>query len=131
MFFRGIEQDCVLNRLWNWRDLTARNEDESPEYILSNAELVRIGLAMPTSAAQFERVHSVKGTERAEAILRVINDAISIGPAAVSSSPRSTLAGSPGENAGAHSKAQLKGDKRERYSYYLTAMDITIIVLCT
>jgi hypothetical protein len=29
--------------LWNWRDVTARIEDESPYYIMSNAELVRFG----------------------------------------------------------------------------------------
>jgi hypothetical protein len=35
--------------VWNWRDVMARREDESPLYIMSNAELLRIGKAMPLS----------------------------------------------------------------------------------
>lgn len=43
-----FEQNSVLSCLWNWRDLTARREDESCGYIMSNAELLRIGKAVPS-----------------------------------------------------------------------------------
>ena len=34
--------------LWSWRDVTARAEDESLHYIMSNAELVRFGEIIQT-----------------------------------------------------------------------------------
>jgi exosome complex exonuclease RRP6 len=40
-------QDAALAKLWNWRDLAAREQDESPQYIMTNAELLRIGLKVP------------------------------------------------------------------------------------
>ena len=48
-------KDCVLSRLWDWRDSTARKEDESPSFVLSNSDLVRIGLSLPTSLVQLDR----------------------------------------------------------------------------
>lgn len=45
-----FEQNAVLSCLWNWRDLTARDKDESCGYIMSNAELLRIGMAVPHDA---------------------------------------------------------------------------------
>ncbi len=47
------EQDLAISCLWNWRDLMARNEDESPIYIMSNSELIRIGKAIPNSESAF------------------------------------------------------------------------------
>ena len=49
-------KDCVLSRLWDWRDSTARKEDESPSFVLSNSDLVRIGLSLPTSLVQLDRL---------------------------------------------------------------------------
>lgn len=46
------EQDLAMSALWNWRDLAARQEDESPLFIMSNAELVRIGKAVPSSESE-------------------------------------------------------------------------------
>lgn len=40
-------QDAALAKLWNWRDMAAREQDESPQYIMSNSELLRIGLKVP------------------------------------------------------------------------------------
>ncbi len=40
-------QQNALAKLWDWRDYHARQEDESCQYIMSNAELVRIGLKIP------------------------------------------------------------------------------------
>ena len=36
-------QDIVLKKLYNWRDLKARELDESVVYIMSHALLLRIG----------------------------------------------------------------------------------------
>ena len=45
-----FEQNATLSCLWNWRDMTARRADESGGFIMSNAELLRIGLAVPSDA---------------------------------------------------------------------------------
>lgn len=37
-------QDCVLAAAWNWRDLLARDLDESPSYIMTNSELLKFGV---------------------------------------------------------------------------------------
>ena len=42
-------QTQCLDVLYEWRDRTARVEDESTGYLLSNEELLAIGLAAPTS----------------------------------------------------------------------------------
>jgi ribonuclease D len=47
----SFEQNAVMSCLWNWRDLTARRTDESCGYIMSNAELLRIGKAAPSDAS--------------------------------------------------------------------------------
>lgn len=49
----SLEQNLILGLLWNWRDLIARKEDESVSYIMSNSELVRIGLRCPKSESEF------------------------------------------------------------------------------
>jgi len=46
------EQDAVMAALWQWRDNTARNLDESIHYIMSNSELLRIGIIMPTTQSE-------------------------------------------------------------------------------
>ena len=43
----NAQQEQVLERLWEWRDQTARSSDESPVYVCSNAVLVRISLSCP------------------------------------------------------------------------------------
>jgi ribonuclease D len=48
-----LEQNLILSLLWNWRDLIARKEDESVSYIMSNSELIRIGLRCPKSELEF------------------------------------------------------------------------------
>eukprot|EP01036_Dinobryon_divergens_P049176 gene49176-65906_t len=51
----SLEQDLALAAVWDWRDRVARAEDESVSYIMSNSELIRIGLAMPREEAQLLR----------------------------------------------------------------------------
>ena len=43
----NAQQEQVLERLWEWRDQTARSSDEAPVYVCSNAVLVRISLSCP------------------------------------------------------------------------------------
>ena len=42
-------QEQVLEKLWDWRDQTARSCDDSPAYVCSNAVLLRISLSCPTT----------------------------------------------------------------------------------
>jgi len=46
------EQDLALAALWDWRDITARDLDESVAYIMSNSEMLRIARALPHSVEQ-------------------------------------------------------------------------------
>jgi exosome complex exonuclease RRP6 len=76
-------QDATLSALWDWRDRTARREDESCAALMSNSELLRIGLHMPQSGVQLEQLcgplspHTRKCTSE---ILKLIADTISVGP---------------------------------------------------
>lgn len=76
-------QETVVRALFDWRDATARAEDESVAYVMSNAELVRIGLAMPVSLAALGRCGPLSDSTRrhAEHILALVRDRLS-GPSA-------------------------------------------------
>jgi exosome complex exonuclease RRP6 len=50
----NAQQEQVLEKLWDWRDQTARNTDESPAYIGSNSVLLRIALACPTTVTALQ-----------------------------------------------------------------------------
>ena len=58
------EQDMVMAALWSWRDLTAREEDESVAFVMSNAELIRIGQNLPRSMQQLEECGPLSGMVR-------------------------------------------------------------------
>ena len=45
--------------LWQWRDNTARNLDESIHYIMSNSELLRIGIIMPTTQSELNQCEPI------------------------------------------------------------------------
>lgn len=47
-------QEQVLEKLWDWRDQTARTWDESPSYVCSNAVLLRISLSCPTTVTALQ-----------------------------------------------------------------------------
>jgi ribonuclease D len=47
-------QESVLAALYAWRDRKARENDESCDYIMSNSELVRIGLVCPKNQMELE-----------------------------------------------------------------------------
>ena len=76
-------QDAALSAVWDWRDRTARAEDESVAALMSNSELLRIGLHLPQTGVQLEQhcgplsAHTRKCTTE---ILKLIADITSVGP---------------------------------------------------
>ncbi|CAB9519218.1 Exosome component 10 [Seminavis robusta] len=50
----NAQQEQVLEKLWDWRDQTGRNTDESPTFIGSNAVLMRIALSCPTTVTALQ-----------------------------------------------------------------------------
>ena len=51
------EKELVLKVLWDWRDLTARKDDESVNYIMSDEEMVRICSRVPVTIDALEGYH--------------------------------------------------------------------------
>eukprot|EP00571_Detonula_confervacea_P000668 CAMPEP_0172322716 /NCGR_PEP_ID=MMETSP1058-20130122/46705_1 /TAXON_ID=83371 /ORGANISM="Detonula confervacea, Strain CCMP 353" /LENGTH=1045 /DNA_ID=CAMNT_0013038533 /DNA_START=70 /DNA_END=3207 /DNA_ORIENTATION=+ len=49
-------QEAVLKALFDWRDKTARQEDESAHYVCSNAALLRIASNRPVTVAALQRL---------------------------------------------------------------------------
>lgn len=79
-------QDSILMCLWDWRDRHARESDESPAYIMSDSELVRLGMLpqLPRSADELAKAgQPLSGyvMQRLDAVLKVIHDAVHGGPA--------------------------------------------------
>ena len=78
-------QDAALAAVWDWRDRTARTEDESVAALMSNSELLRIGLHLPQTGVQLEQqcgplsAHTRKCTAE---ILKLIADVASVGASA-------------------------------------------------
>lgn len=76
-------QEATLVALWDWRDQCARREDDSVQSIMSNAELLRIGLCVPTSISMMEQncgPLSLNTRQTAAQILSIIADVTSVGP---------------------------------------------------
>ena len=70
----------VMAALWSWRDLTAREEDESPSFVMSNAELIRIGQRLPRTLQQLEDCGplSVLVRQRATEVLDVVGSKLEV-----------------------------------------------------
>jgi exosome complex exonuclease RRP6 len=47
-------QEEVLKELWDWRDQTARQSDESHAYVCTNTHLMRLAMACPTNLSAFQ-----------------------------------------------------------------------------
>jgi len=47
-------QEQTLANLWEWRDRTARQHDESTQYVCPNPSLLRLSLALPTSVTTLQ-----------------------------------------------------------------------------
>ena len=73
-------QDMVLAALFDWRDSTARKLDESVHYIMSNAELLRIGTMIPRSLEELKKCQPLSTVvwDNANEILQLINDRLSV-----------------------------------------------------
>jgi exosome complex exonuclease RRP6 len=48
------KQDKLLRSLYDWRDVVARDCDESPHYVCSNKALLRLAMACPTSVTALQ-----------------------------------------------------------------------------
>ena len=76
-----VEQDLALMALWEWRDSTARELDESVGFVMSNAELIRIGMAVPLDELQLLRCRPLGAfpTSHASEIVNAIASRLSGG----------------------------------------------------
>jgi exosome complex exonuclease RRP6 len=76
-------QDAALCSLWDWRDRMARDEDDSCAALVSNAELLRIGVHLPQTGVQLEQLCgplSPFTRKHTADILRIVSEATSFGP---------------------------------------------------
>eukprot|EP00981_Chlorochromonas_danica_P001010 scaffold233_cov174-Ochromonas_danica.AAC.50 len=74
-------QEAVLAKLWDWRDATARKEDESSAYVMSNSEMVRIAIHLPRTVDDLQHKASPLSAyvrDHIEEVVLVINQALSI-----------------------------------------------------
>jgi ribonuclease D len=110
-------QDTVLSALWNWRDLAARDADESPAFIMSNSELLRIGLCESVPRTEAELVscgQPLTAYVRAHLgeVLRVISSAVDM-----SSGPGDAVAvGSSGAAAAAVGSSRAGSQRADKAS---------------
>lgn len=74
------QQDAVISALWNWRDEQARSEDESILYIMSNAELLRIGKSIPLDEEHLKKCAPLTEyvQNNLDKVLLVIKEAIGL-----------------------------------------------------
>jgi hypothetical protein len=77
------EQENTMAALWEWRDSRAREQDESPLFIMSNAEVLRIGKARPCDQEALELCSPLSGVVRelSEEILALCRRCAESGPA--------------------------------------------------
>ena len=58
------EQEHTLMKLWDWRDLTSRIKDESLYFIMTNRELLRISLSLPSNENELLRYNNIPDSTR-------------------------------------------------------------------
>ena len=110
-------QDSVLSALWSWRDLTAREMDESPAFIMSNSELLRIGLSESVPRTEAELLScgqplTAYVRSRLGAVLRVVRGAVDMSIAAAEDTTAATAHGYGGSAPPTSSRAgSLKADR--------------------
>lgn len=73
-------QEQALARLWDWRDQVARKEDESPIFIMSNAEMLRIATLVPRSPQEVLQASPLSAFTRAHLgeVVEVVRQAMQI-----------------------------------------------------
>ena len=74
-------QDSLLTCLWEWRDSHARRDDESTGYIMSNAELLRLGMLpqlprTPEELVQMGQPLSQYVRDKAGELLKVMHESV-------------------------------------------------------
>lgn len=88
-------QESALAALWEWRDRMARAQDESSAALMSNAEVLRVGVHLPRNAVQLEQLCgplSAFTRQSTSTLLEIVADATSIGPAKLPASHESSSA---------------------------------------
>ena len=75
------QQEAALKALYDWRDRTARQEDESVQYVCSNAALLRIASNRPATVATLQRLVNPLPPlvmRRSQEILDAISTAVAV-----------------------------------------------------
>lgn len=75
-------QLACLRRLWNWRDATARDLDESVGYVCPNSAIARIASVLPSSTAALQRLINplpLPVLHSSQEILDIINESLEEG----------------------------------------------------
>ena len=75
------QQEAALRALYDWRDRTARQEDESVQYVCSNAALLRIASNRPATVATLQRLVNPLPPlvmRRSQEILDAISTAVAV-----------------------------------------------------
>ena len=94
-------QEAALAAVWDWRDQCARAEDDSCAVLMSNAELLRVGVHIPQTPVQLEQkcgpLSAFTRKNTAE-ILRIVANSTSVGPASFSSAMASGTAETSGSS---------------------------------
>jgi ribonuclease D len=82
----AADEETVMGALWNWRDMKAREQDESLEFIMSNAELLRLGKARPQTEDAVRATGPLSREVNAHLpeLVALIVDACSVQPTLVS-----------------------------------------------
>jgi exosome complex exonuclease RRP6 len=77
----SIQESC-LSLLYNWRDEHARSDDESLDYVMSNAELLRLGIKIPQSMEQIDSCAPLSSyvLNHKLSLLKVFLDLVNINP---------------------------------------------------
>ena len=89
--------EAVLHALWDWRDATARSEDESVHFVLPTAEMLHVAASRPKSLGECQKllsnnnivssVGSSNSLAFASEIFRVVVGACSVGPVSLGAVP--------------------------------------------
>lgn len=100
--------------LWDWRDRCARAEDESVDFIMSNAELLRIAQRLPRTSSHLLECQPLSQLvrERAEEVVAIIDNECHEGPVPLASQRPSTSSFSSSFSPGA--KGLSEEGARER-----------------
>ena len=72
----SADQEHALKRLWEWRDITARKNDESLSFIMTNRELLHISLSLPANETELLENNIVHMSDSIRTFAKVIIDIV-------------------------------------------------------